>query len=201
MDNIDEHEDVNSLRDKLSDVQDKWLESDEENTRLRKENLELQDQITFLNKQLDQSKFQEQRLRRASKKKSDKNLVNKTRVGREVVVCQTKLSKAEEELELLRNRVCDLESSNSDKTHTFDTEGYFQKLYKETLGLLQEERDRRHQEFIELNTKLQNLKEQLAKQERSNEDLRITFDICKESLIQEYQKLLEDKSQNQEIPE
>ncbi len=170
------------LYDQLSEYQNKWMEIEQINEQLRNRIKELESTSNMKPK--------------SSRSKSKRNLADQTRSKRQLTTNRKRLETAQEELELLRNRTADLEDSSSRNTDTFDTEGYFLTLYKETLLELQEEKDKHHQDVIELRTQLQNATEQLNKSRQDYENLRTTFDICKESLILEYEVLLKNKTYN-----
>ncbi len=197
----DLREQVVRLREQLSELQDKYMALEEAQhatasstslaasstvatieTLYREKNSELQKELKRAKKAAKEAKLQ---LDGESKRAAKKIEEHKQRTQR-----------AEEETEMLRERVLDLQTEvdklrsnlesrggggagGAGKTDTFDGEGQFQMLYRETLASLNEERDKRREQTVSAHTELQNAREEKEDAKELAATLRAELDVHK----------------------
>ena len=174
------NEDYSSILDELSILQDKWMVLDEENQQLRQHIQELEARPT-----MEQIKTFHTRELKKVKKEAKRHQRRNSAIADERNQTERKLAHAMDELDMLRSRLSSLANEDS-----FDTEGHFQMLYKETLVQLQKEKEEHHQQMIQLKTKHQNTVEELKNVQYELKGLYETREIREVALIQGYEAIL-----------
>ncbi len=189
-----------ALREQLSELQDKYMQLEESQhasatsnslaasstvasieTLYREKNAELQKEL--------------KRAKRAAKEAKAESEVQLKRVTKKVEEHRARTQQAEEEAAALREKAMDLQtevdklradlesrgtgSAAGGKTHTFDGEGQFQMLYRETLASLNEERDKRREQAVSAHTELQNAREEREDAKELAASLRAELDVHK----------------------
>ena len=188
-------EEVVLLREQLSALQDRYMALEESvpavsvslassstvasiETLYREKNAALQ-------KELKQAK-------RAVKEARAESEVHEKKANKQVAELKLQLSRAEDEASVLRERAMDLQNEVErlrkdlenggglgKKTDSFDTEGQFQMLYRETLASLNEERDKRREAAVATRTELQNAREEKEDAKEEAALLRAELDVQK----------------------
>lgn len=168
--------------------------SEEENAQLRQRIKELESRHSLS----DVKEFNTKELKKVKKeaKKHQRShsvsLIEKQRIEDKLKQTKTKLKSVEEERDMLKERILGLEETTRGRSDSFDTEGYFQGLYKECMIELQKEKDDRHQEIVQLKSRLQNALEDLEESTEALKAVERSQKVREDAIIQGYEAILRD---------
>lgn len=191
-------ETIIALREQLSELQDRYMALEESvpsvsaslasSSTVASIEMLYKDKIASLQKELKQMK-------RAGKEAKAESEVAVKKAAKKVEEYKVRCVRAEEEASVLRERTLDLqtevdklrkdlesraEGNNSqNSSSSFDVEGQFQLLYRETLASLNEERDKRREAAVATRTELQNAREEKEDAKEQAAMLRAELDVFK----------------------
>jgi DNA repair exonuclease SbcCD ATPase subunit len=194
----DSKELVVRLREQLSELQDKYMALEEaQHDRASSTSLAASSTVatieTLYREKNSELQKEVKRAKRAAKEANVLLEAETKRGTKKIEEHKARTQRAEEEADMLRERVLDLQTEvdklraslearggpGGGKTDTFDGEGQFQMLYRETLNSLNEERDKRREQAVSAHTELQNAREEKEDAKELAATLRAELDVHK----------------------
>jgi len=186
-------DEVRELREQLSSLQDRYLELEERHAGCGKALTEGSASVVNVTGSIE-ALYRDQlnSLKKELKKKS--RLAKEERILHEATLRRNQETTEEvralgrrhaEEAEMLRERVCDLQQQverlqkEPTRFDSFDGEGHFQNLYRETLAALQQEQQQRREAAVASRTELQNTRELVEDAREDSASLRAELDMMR----------------------
>lgn len=207
------NEQISTLREQLCAMQDKWSEQEQRAEAAEKKVAALEQQVSTFSDIIKNSR----RELKAQKKEQQKSAHSHKTKMREAVNTNIDLEKTAEkharEAEALRKQCQELQLALDKalevgfENSSFNSEGIYQKLYKETLTEMEQLQEKHRREIYSQKTKLQNAEETIVNLKAEAELIKTKMDILTSSYEQASRedqkkiKLLEEQIRSMQTEE